>query len=375
MLKLEDFFLICPVGFESSVQEEIRKTQPWILGADSRPSPHLIEIVQERKGGLEVRAPKLEGFQLVHHLKSPVRILWRWKSKKISHVTELKNWLRSLRPQEIYEGPLKLQIHSRQSRLQNEKMIERVFHEDWKNLKEESAQTLYVDLYQDQMTLSWDLCGEPLYKRSWAPYKGQAPLRENLAHLLLQDLTEGFTGPELSQMSLVDPMMGSGTFLWEALSWNWLNTERAFSYQSWKGLPSFFKIEWWKNSLRPRQSLFKHYEGYDQDPHMVEIAQKNATLFEPAELHLEVQDVRQAQPLKTNSERLLISNPPYGERIAGDSVENLIRSSLEAFKPLRALFVWPEGKIPSFLGYRSDLKRKFLHGGIPVQVIVFSRNS
>ena len=76
---------------------------------------------------------------------------------------------------------------------------------------------------------------------------------------------------------------------------------------------------------------------------------------------------------KTPGNTLLISNPPYGERLAVDSVEKLIAVALSKHKPLKALFVWPEGRIPSFEGYQSDLVRQFLQGGIPVQVVVFSR--
>jgi 23S rRNA G2445 N2-methylase RlmL len=165
----ENFFVIGPVGFEESLQQEIALVQPWLAGADGRPSSEKIEITKVRKGGLEISAPRLEGFQLVHHLKSPVRILWRWKSKKISHVSELKSYIRGLRPQEICEGPLELQIQSRKSRLQNEKMLLRVFKEDWPQVQEKAEQTLYIDVYDDQFTFSWDLCGEPLFKRGWTP--------------------------------------------------------------------------------------------------------------------------------------------------------------------------------------------------------------
>lgn len=370
---LEDFFLIGPLGFEESFRNELSRLQPWLLGADSRPTSHAIQIIETRKGGLEIRAPKLEAFQLVHHLKTPVRLLWRWKSKKLSHVAELKSYIRGLRPHEVFEGPLKVVVHSRKSRLNNEKMIERVFQEEWSFLNEKAEQALYVDLYNDQLTLSWDLCGDPLYKRSWAPYKGQAPIRENLARLLLEDLTAGFTGPELSAMTLLDPMMGSGTFLWEALGWNRPNIERKFSYQKWKGLPGLLKAQWWTNLSLPRQGLFKNYLGYDRDSEMVEKARQNCEFFQDENVHLHVQDVLQEPEVKADSPCLLISNPPYGERLAVHSIEKLIASALHYHKPLKALFVWPEGRIFHVEGYESKKVRDFLQGGIPVQVVVFSK--
>ncbi len=370
---IEDFFLIGPLGFEETFQNEIAKVQPWLLGLDSRPTSHAIEVLNVRKGGLELRAPKLEGFQLVHHLKTPVRILWRWKSKNLSHVAELKSYIRGLRPQEIYDGPLKVVISSRKSRLNNEKMIERVFQEEWKFLNENAEQAIYVDVYDDQFTLSWDLCGEPLYKRSWAKLKGQAPIRENLARLLLEDLTSGFTGPELAQMTLIDPMMGSGTFLWEALGWHRPNIERKFSYQDWKGLPGLLKVQWWTNLSLPRQGLFKSYLGLDQDAEIVSKAMQNSTFFKHENLALQVQNVLETPKTKATGPTLLICNPPYGERLAVNSIEKLISSALQFHKPLKALFVWPEGPLFSFPGYETKLVRNFLQGGIPVQVVVFSK--
>jgi putative N6-adenine-specific DNA methylase len=370
----EDFFLIGPLGFEASFESEIKKVQPWILGADSRPTPFTIEIVNVRKGGLELRTPKLEGFQLVHHLKSPVRLLWRWKSKNISHVAELKSYIRGLRPQEIWDGPLRVQISSRKSRLNNEKMIERVFYEEWKFLTDEAKQSLYVDVFEDQFTLSWDVCGEPLYKRAWTPVKGEAPIRENLAHLLLEDLTAGFTGPELSQMTLIDPMMGSGTFLWEAMGWNRPSIAREFAYQDWKGIPGLLKTEWWKNLRTPSEGLFKNYLGLDQSSKMVELAKQNAAGFGEQKIQLRVQNVLENLAEDSPENSLLISNPPYGERLAVDSVEKLIQASLKNHRPRKALFVWPEGKIPQITGYQSELVRNFSQGGIPVQVVIFSRS-
>lgn len=371
----QDFFLVGPLGFEKSIVDEIQQVQPWILGADGRPSPNAIRIENIRKGGLEIKAPWLEGLQLVHHLKTPVRLLYRWKSKKITHVSELKTWLRSSNPQEFIKKDLKLKIQSRKSKLQNEKMIERVFKEDWKMINDESDQTVFVDVYDDQFTLSWDVNGEPLYKRSWAPNKGAAPIRENLAALLIKDLTAGFTSLDLQKFSLLDPMMGSGTFLWEAAGASRLNVSRSFAYQDWKGLPGFLKTEWWKNSLRPTDLIFKDLWGFDQDKKMIEVARMNSSTFtelkEGQNLFLENRDVLvPSKPIGENV--LMISNPPYGERLAVKSLENLLQSAVMSYKPLRALFVVPSGTQAHVEGYKFEVARDFLQGGLDVQAVILS---
>lgn len=362
------------MGYESLLEEELKTIQPWLLGSDMKPSTDPLLILDKKKGGVEIESTINIGFQLNHFVKSSVRILWRWKSKKISHVSELKTWIRGLRPQEFSKKQIRLQISSRKSRLQNEKMIARVFQEDWKNLSDDdSAQTLYVDVYDDQFTLSWDLSGEALYKRGLSEKKGIAPLRENLAHLLLSDLSTGLTGPELQAATLVDPMMGSGTFLNESLTWNQVITSRKFAYQDFVSVPGFLKSEWWKNLKRPQKPLFGNHLGFDQSAEMVEVAQSNLKNYEF--LELKKNDVLNSDVDVSSIKNLyLISNPPFGERIAVRSLQELISASLKTFQPVKALFLVPQGVMLSGDGYELQSSREFLHGGLEVKALVFSRS-
>lgn len=372
--KLDRFFIIVPVGFEDHLEDELRQIQPWLLGADMRPSHEELKIENKMKGGIEILTHKNVGFQLNHFLKTPVRILWRWKSKKISHVSEMKSWIRGLRPQEIVEGSFRLQISAKKSRLQNEKMLTRVFSEDWKGIQEESKSTLYVDVYDDQMTLSWDTSGDPLYKRGWSEQKGTAPLRENFAHLLLMDLVKNLTGPELQKTELVDPMMGSGSFLLESLGWNSVVNQREFAYQAFKSVPSFLKTEWWTNHPRPERHLFGSHLGLDIDPKMVNVARNNLKRWGEGRLELHSADLLKTEPeISGHKRKFLISNPPYGERMAVDSVQNLISAALKTYNPERALFVVPKNLKIESSRFQLTGVREFLNGGLEVKSLVFSR--
>ena len=372
---LDTFFLICPLGFEPLVLQELKIVQSWLLGSDMRPSSEPFNILEVRKGGIEIQTTTHVGFQLNHFIKSCVRILWRWKSKKISHVSELKTWLRGLRPFEITKSPIRLQISSRKSRLQNEKMILRVFQEDWKNLTEVEGQALFVDVYDDQFMLSWDISGDPLYKRGLTEFKGIAPLRENLAYLLLRELTEGVTGPELQNSILVDPMMGSGTFLWESLGWNKINHTRKFSYENFVSVPGFLKTEWWKNLKRPQHSLFGDHLGLDQSTEMIKIANQNQLSFQSENVILAQNDLlKPSYNFKSSKNVYLISNPPFGERISVKSIQELINFSLKQFLPQRALFLVPRACMLDCENYQLQSTREFLHGGLEVKSLVFSRS-
>lgn len=373
---LETFYIVVPVGFEDLLVEEILNLQPWIIGPDMLPSTQIIEISNRTKGGVEVITSKEVGFLLNHLLKTPVRILWRWKSKKISHVSEMKSWIRSLRPQDYLEGSFRLQISAKKSRLQNEKMLHRVFAEDWKQVDDSAGSTLFVDVYDDQMTLSWDTTGEALYKRGWAEQKGPAPIRENLAHLLLMDLTRGMTGPELQNYQLVDPMMGSGTFLLESLGWNYPVLQRQFQYQNLKSVPNFLRVEWWKNHARPSRSLFGSHVGADQSSVMVDKAKSNLSPWlTKNQVELKVEDLLKTQSTNVSSiKKILISNPPYGERIQVQSLTELLKQAIHRYQPVKALFVIPKEYRVNIPGYSLIGVREFSNGGLDVKSVIFSRD-
>lgn len=65
-------------------------------------------------------------------------------------------------------------------------------------------------LARETLSLSLDLCGEPLHRRGYRVRPTPAPLKETLAAAVLR--AANYTGTE----GLVDPMCGSGTLLIEA---------------------------------------------------------------------------------------------------------------------------------------------------------------
>jgi putative N6-adenine-specific DNA methylase len=85
-------------------------------------------------------------------------------------------------------------------------------------------------LAKTQLSLSLDLCGEPLFKRGYKLKQTVAPLKETLAAAML--LASKYTGEE----PLVDPLCGSGTLVIEA---GYIATRRA------PGLKRRFALEDW----------------------------------------------------------------------------------------------------------------------------------
>ncbi|MEO1767878.1 THUMP domain-containing class I SAM-dependent RNA methyltransferase [Thiobacter aerophilum] len=162
------------------------------------------------------------------------------------------------------------------------------------------------------LTLYLDTSGEALFKRGWRKSKGEAPLKENLAAGILH-LTGWQPG-----VPLLDPMCGSGTFLMEAALMalhiapglgRGFAFERLenFDAQAWARLRREAEAE-----CRPRQQL--PLWGSDSDAAAVRHARRN---FAEAGLApvvaLERKDVLELEA--PAAEGVLVTNPPYGERI------------------------------------------------------------
>ena len=168
------------------------------------------------------------------------------------------------------------------------------------------------------VTLYLDTSGEALFKRGWRLDTGDAPLRENLAAGLLR--VSGWKPGDL----LFDPMCGSGTILAEAaqmLAGIPPGASRRFAFEKFN---AFSGDEWRavKDSIKPRTlpaspTIF----GSDISGDMVEMTrinlQRAGITFEVPLKQIEAQEIKPP----ADGQGYLVTNPPYGERIAmrGDS--------------------------------------------------------
>lgn len=164
-------------------------------------------------------------------------------------------------------------------------------------------------------TLYLDTSGEPLFKRGWRLAKGAAPLRENLAAGILR--LAGWT-PDLP---LYDPLCGSGTFLAEAAQIALdiaPGVERRFGFEQ---LKSYDAAAW--RDLQAAAQEARHAArtqaappifGSDISSDMLDKARANLTRAGLPPLWLKQVDARaMTPPIETAG--MIITNPPYGERI------------------------------------------------------------
>lgn len=176
-----------------------------------------------------------------------------------------------------------------------------------------------VHIAGDRVTLSLDSSGESLHKRGYRTAQTEAPINEVLAAGIL--LKSGYRG----DTPLVDPMCGSGTFLIEAalIAAN-INPgiyRRSFAFENWRDFDAAL-FERIFNDDSAERTITQPIMGADISPKAVAIARQNiksAGVAKYIDLECRALSSWDSAPEKG----ILVTNPPYGERISADNMEAL----------------------------------------------------
>ncbi len=227
-----------------------------------------------------------------------------------------------------------------------------------------AAYPLRVTLMKDVVTIALDTTGESLHKRGYRTDTVKAPLSETLAAALIM-LT-----PWKQDRILIDPFCGSGTFPIEAAMMAMHmapGMNREFTAEKWSSL---IPKKCWYEAVNEAMSLVVRdldcdIQGYDIDPAAVRAAKENARRAEVDHLiHFQVRDVKDLSHSKKYG--FIITNPPYGERIAEkEALPALYRTLGERFQALDA---WSMYLITSYeqaeemIGRKADKNRKIYNG-------------
>jgi 23S rRNA (guanine2445-N2)-methyltransferase / 23S rRNA (guanine2069-N7)-methyltransferase len=178
-----------------------------------------------------------------------------------------------------------------------------------------------VRLDRDRATVSLDLSGESLHRRAYRARGVAAPLKENLAAAVL--LRSGWPAIAEEGGELVDPMCGSGTLVIEAalmaLDIAPGSMRNHFGFIGWVGHD---RALWQRlvDEARARREATSSkrftLRGYDSDALAVRAAIENV---ERARLrsfiHIERRELEQLTRESEAPTGLVVTNPPYGERI------------------------------------------------------------
>lgn len=181
-----------------------------------------------------------------------------------------------------------------------------------------------VYLFRDKARIAIDLSGSSLHRRGYRDAGGLAPLKENLAAALL--LSAGWPAAVEREMPLMDPMCGSGTLLIEAAM---IACHQApgllrdyFGFLGWKGHDDALWqgiLEEARQAVRPSPVMIA---GSDHDARAIDNCRQNlqqAGLEDMVSLSVSGLSERRPEALDGLEQGFLVSNPPYGERLAGDA--------------------------------------------------------
>ena len=187
---------------------------------------------------------------------------------------------------------------------------------------------LNIHIAEDNCTLSLDSSGESLHLRGYRTATVEAPINEVLAAALIKMSGWKF------DCDLIDPFCGSGTILVEAalMARNIYPGvfRQKFGFENWKDfnpelLSSIFEDD-------SNERTFEHrIIGSDINLRAVEAALANAKAAGVADLiTVEQREIRDFKKLEMPA--VLITNPPYGERLRPEDLSDIYRTLGEKLK-------------------------------------------
>lgn len=234
-------------------------------------------------------------------------------------------------------------------------------------------------LAREKLSLSLDLCGEPLHRRGHRVSPVPTPLKETLAAAILR--AAKYTGEE----PLLDPMCGSGTFPIEA---GLIAIRRA------PGLTRTFAVERWPHlGAAARRALAELRReaaaqerpapcpiyGLDRQPEAVDAAARNVAAAQLTQgVRILQADAARPLPIPTEPPGLLVTNPPYGDRIKHGGQKTMKSFYFQLGENFRTLKGWRMAILAGNVAFESAFhlrpsgRRELWNGPIACKLLTYA---
>ena len=231
-----------------------------------------------------------------------------------------------------------------------------------------------INIRNDKVIVSLDSSGEPLSKRGYRTWNGEAPIRETLAAGLV--LASGWH----PWQPLIDPCCGTGTILIEAA---FIALARA------PGLRRSFDMEAWPivnkaelDAIR-REAQAKYdssstreikISGSDINPDALELARRHIRQAGLGNrIILEQRDLRELYP--RGEAGVIIANPPYGERLDNQRAAHVIAEQLgklhQRTPGWKMCVITADMGFERMFGKRAVKRRRYYNGKIECEYRIF----
>ena len=377
-----ELFISCAIGLEPVLADEITA-----LGLDPRPT----------KAGVSLETDLEHAYRICLWSRVASRVLIPLMrcgatGDELYEAASELDWSQHLAPGALlaidFSGQNKHIRHTRYGALRLKDAIA-----DWFEARDEEPPRMDKEQFQMRLSarltkgvieVALDFSGEGLHRRGYRERQGQAPLRENLAAALLY--RAGWPKHcETPGAVLYDPMCGSGTFLIEA---GMMATDCApglrrdiYGFKHW---PQHDNAKW-SALIQEAEERFRagrrrfsgSISGSDSNKYMVRVTRDNASR---AGLH-ELIDVQSADasalPTPEYQHGLVMTNPPYGERLGEEEQVAVLFEVLG--KQLREKYLGWDAAILSAnlefgrrMGMHSHKQYKVSNGKLACALLLFS---
>lgn len=221
-----------------------------------------------------------------------------------------------------------------------------------------------VHIAESDVTISLDSSGESLHQRGYKTATVKAPINEVLAAGMV--MLTGWDG----ECDLIDPFCGSGTILIEAALIA-LNIypgvfRKEYAFEKWKDFDADLFDRIYNDDSMERDFDHKIY-GYDINRQAVQIAIDNVRNAGVKEVvSVEQRDFYEfEQPL---DKAIIITNPPYGERITTDDIfdlyETIGRNLKQRFVGNDAWIITYHDELFDKIGFRASTRYALYNGAL-----------
>jgi 23S rRNA (guanine2445-N2)-methyltransferase / 23S rRNA (guanine2069-N7)-methyltransferase len=243
-----------------------------------------------------------------------------------------------------------------------------------------------VYLHEDRATVSIDLAGDSLHRRNYRQSGGVAPIKENLAAAVL--LLADWPRLARARVPLLDPLCGSGTLCIEAAL-------IAADIAPGRGRPYFGFLGWrghqaalWDDLLseaaeRERRGAqpLPLIRGYDADAAAIRNALANVDRAGlRGRVHIEKRALADCEPIAVpvagDVRGLVVTNPPYGERLGdpaalADLYAQLGDTLRRKFTGWTGYVLTGNRALGGRIGLRPSRRHVLYNGAIECRLLVF----
>jgi 23S rRNA (guanine2445-N2)-methyltransferase / 23S rRNA (guanine2069-N7)-methyltransferase len=386
-----DYFASCPKGLENLLFQELQH-----LG---------VESVRETLAGVHFSGPSEIAYKICLWSRLANKVLLALSSIELVDETSLYegvrriDWSQHLSTDNTFRvdfvGTDQTIRNSQFGALRVKDAIADYFRDNYEQrpFVERDSPDLIVDarLYKGKLQLSLNLSGDSLHRRAYRQRQGEAPIKENLASAML--LRSGW--PELAERGgyLLDPMCGSATLLIEGtmmaadIAPGFWRRPQDWGFSRWLQFDSATWQHWFDEAtVRKEAGLValrdRGFEarGYDNDWRALEAAEANIQQSGLSEF-IQVQNQSIAELTrpthKTMNSGLLISNPPYGERLGEEKTLLPIYRQLgdklrQEFTGWHSAIISSNPELLKAIGISHQKKYQLWNGRIPAELRIYT---